>query len=83
MGKQLTLILGGARSGKSAYAEQYCKQRGERVLFVATATASDEEMKLRIANHRISRPADWLTLEAPRGVGQAIRAHPAGAWWTA
>ncbi|MEW6505036.1 MAG: bifunctional adenosylcobinamide kinase/adenosylcobinamide-phosphate guanylyltransferase [Chloroflexota bacterium] len=76
MGKQLTLILGGARSGKSAYAEQYCKQRGERVLFVATATASDEEMKLRIANHRISRPADWLTLEAPRGVGQAIRRAP-------
>jgi adenosylcobinamide kinase/adenosylcobinamide-phosphate guanylyltransferase len=76
MGKRLTLILGGARSGKSAYAEAYCKQRGEAVLFVATATAMDEEMELRIANHRASRPAHWLTLEAPVQVGQAIRSAP-------
>jgi adenosylcobinamide kinase/adenosylcobinamide-phosphate guanylyltransferase len=76
MGKHLTLILGGARSGKSAYAEQYCKQRGEPVLFVATATASDEEMKLRIANHRASRPKHWITLEAPLQVGKAIRSAP-------
>lgn len=76
MGKRLTLILGGARSGKSAYAEAYCKQRGEAVLFVATATAMDEEMELRIANHRASRPEHWLTLEAPIQVGQAIRSVP-------
>ncbi len=77
MGKRLTLILGGARSGKSAYAERYCKERGEAVLFVATALALDEEMKLRIANHKSSRPANWITLETPSSVGQAIRSAPA------
>lgn len=76
MGKRLTLILGGARSGKSAYAETYCKERGETVLFVATATAMDEEMELRIANHRASRPGHWLTLETPVKVGEAIRNAP-------
>jgi adenosylcobinamide kinase/adenosylcobinamide-phosphate guanylyltransferase len=76
MGKRLTLILGGARSGKSAYAEAYGRQHGGAVLFVATALAGDDEMKLRIANHQKSRPADWITLEAPLRVGQAIRSAP-------
>lgn len=76
MGKRLTLILGGARSGKSAYAEAYGRQHGGAVLFVATAMAVDDEMKLRIANHRKSRPADWITLEAPLRVGRAIRSAP-------
>ncbi len=76
MGKRLTLILGGARSGKSAFAEAYCKQSGEPALFVATAAALDEEMKLRIANHRASRPSHWITLEAQIQVGQAISGAP-------
>lgn len=72
MTKQFTLILGGARSGKSSYAEALAAERGERILYVATAQAWDEEMTLRIANHRAQRPAAWQTLEAPRDVGQAI-----------
>ncbi len=74
MGK-LVLILGGARSGKSNFAEQKAREwGGERVLYVATSEAKDDEMRLRIQNHRASRPASWQTLEAPRRVAQAIRA---------
>ena len=79
MGKGLTLILGGARSGKSAYAQQLAEQHAGPVLFVATAVAFDEEMSARIKTHQSERPLDWHTLEAPRGVGLAIGDcdHPA------
>ncbi|MBF8284067.1 MAG: cobP [Anaerolineales bacterium] len=73
MGKRLTLILGGARSGKSAYAQRLAAERGNDVLYVATAEAGDDEMAARIAAHRAERPAHWRTLEAPRQVGSAIR----------
>jgi adenosylcobinamide kinase/adenosylcobinamide-phosphate guanylyltransferase len=76
MGKRLTLILGGARSGKSAFAQRLATERGRTVLYVATAEAGDEEMAGRIAVHRAQRPALWQTLEATRGVGIAIRAEP-------
>jgi len=70
---RLLLVLGGARSGKSAYAQQLAQELGgARVLFVATAQAWDEEMTQRIAQHRQERPAAWRTLEAPHHVGQAI-----------
>lgn len=72
MPKKLTLILGGARSGKSFYAEKLASKRGDHVLYVATAQAFDEEMAARIAAHRAQRPANWRTLEAPRDVGHAI-----------
>jgi adenosylcobinamide kinase / adenosylcobinamide-phosphate guanylyltransferase len=72
MGK-LTLILGGARSGKSTYAEKIAKEiGGDSVLYVATSEAKDEEMKERIEKHRSSRPAAWVTVEAPRNVAQAV-----------
>ena len=72
MGK-LVLILGGARSGKSNFAEQKAREWGdERVLYVATSEAKDDEMRLRIQKHRAARPAAWQTLEAPRQVGKAI-----------
>jgi adenosylcobinamide kinase/adenosylcobinamide-phosphate guanylyltransferase len=74
MTRSLTLILGGARSGKSAYAERLAAQAGGRILYVATAEAGDAEMAERIAAHRAGRPAGWTTLEAPRNVGQAIQA---------
>jgi adenosylcobinamide kinase / adenosylcobinamide-phosphate guanylyltransferase len=77
MTKTLTLILGGARSGKSSYAEQLAAQAGGQVLYVATAQAWDDEMAARIAAHRAERPAHWATLEAPRQVGAAIAAAPA------
>lgn len=70
----LILILGGARSGKSAYAERLALERGGAVLFVATATAGDDEMARRIAVHRAARPAWWRTIEAPTGVAAAVAA---------
>lgn len=72
--KTLTLILGGARSGKSAFAETLASKRGSRVLYVATAAAGDEEMAQRIEVHRRSRPASWQTLEEPLEVPAALRA---------
>ena len=68
----LHLILGGARSGKSRYAEQLADQLGRRVLYVATAEANDAEMAARIAAHRQARPSDWQTLEAPLDVGAQL-----------
>ena len=73
MGK-LTLILGGARSGKSTYAEQRANQEGgDSVLYVATSETKDEEMVERVEKHRSERPSGWGTVEAPRNVAQAIR----------
>lgn len=69
---ELILVIGGARSGKSAFAEKWARARGNAVLFVATAEAYDEEMAERIAKHRAQRPAQWQTLEAPRGVAHAL-----------
>lgn len=71
--RKLTLVLGGARSGKSVFAENLAEQSGERVLYVATAQSLDEEMRERIRSHRERRPARWRTLEAPRQVAKAIR----------
>lgn len=74
----LILVLGGARSGKSAYAEKLAAQLGRRVLYIATAEVKDDEMAARVAAHRQNRPADWNTLEAPRHIGKALAAvHPA------
>jgi adenosylcobinamide kinase/adenosylcobinamide-phosphate guanylyltransferase len=75
MGRRLIFLLGGARSGKSAYAESWARDRGGRVLFVATAQAFDDEMRERIAAHRACRPPSWGTLEAPLAVGAAIQAQ--------
>jgi len=75
----LTLVLGGARSGKSDFATALARSLGgERVLFVATAEAGDEEMARRIALHRARRPAGWTTLEVPRGLAEALRPHLEG-----
>jgi adenosylcobinamide kinase/adenosylcobinamide-phosphate guanylyltransferase len=72
MGK-LSLILGGARSGKSTYAEQMAHRlAGDQVLYVATLEVKDEEMRQRAENHQASRLQSWRTLEAPRRLSQAI-----------
>ncbi len=59
----LVLILGGARSGKSSYAQSLAGATGKPVTFIATAQALDEEMSARIQKHRAERPATWETLE--------------------
>ena len=65
-------ILGGARSGKSRYAQGLAASLGQRVLYVATAEALDEEMNSRIEAHKKSRPPTWKTLEAQTDVAKAI-----------
>ena len=69
----MVLILGGARSGKSALAEQLAAGSGRSVAFIATAMASDDEMRERIARHRASRPKGWHTLEEPLDLAGAVR----------
>jgi adenosylcobinamide kinase / adenosylcobinamide-phosphate guanylyltransferase len=59
------LILGGARSGKSHYAEVCAKDSGLDVIYVATAQALDDEMKLRIKHHQDQRPSHWALIEEP------------------
>lgn len=75
-GKSVTLVLGGARSGKSRYAQQLAS-RAAKVVFLATAQPSDEEMRRKIERHRQERPASWLTVEAPLELEGAIREHEA------
>jgi len=69
-----TLIIGGARSGKSSFAQELALKQGGSVLFVATATAGDDEMARRIDQHRKARPAAWGTLEATSSLGKQIQA---------
>lgn len=70
---QLILILGGARSGKSSFAERLGITSGKRVAFIATATASDEDMRTRIAHHRASRPITWPAIEEPLDLAGAVQ----------
>ncbi|MFC2068857.1 bifunctional adenosylcobinamide kinase/adenosylcobinamide-phosphate guanylyltransferase [Chloroflexota bacterium] len=67
-----TLIIGGVRSGKSNYAQKLAIGLSQPVLFVATGEAGDEEMRLRIEEHKKIRPASWRTLEVTTNVGQRI-----------
>ena len=71
MSVELILITGGARSGKSSFAERLARAGG-RVLFVATAEALDDDMARRIAAHRGSRPPEWDTLEEPRNLADTV-----------
>ena len=70
---KITLILGGARSGKSSYAQSLAEASGEAVTFIATAQALDEEMTTRIQNHRAERPFGWETLEIPFEVASQVK----------
>ena len=61
----MELILGGARSGKSSYAQKLAEESGKSVTFLATAQALDEEMSARIRKHQSERPQQWQTFEIP------------------
>lgn len=80
-GRERRLILGGARSGKTAHAISLAKTLATRneldVTYVATAQPLDDEMHHRISLHRAERPPEWHTLEAPRNLAQALAALPA------
>jgi adenosylcobinamide kinase / adenosylcobinamide-phosphate guanylyltransferase len=67
----ITLVLGGVRSGKSRYAQQLA-ERESRVIFVATAKDSDDEMHRKIERHRRERPAEWITVEEPLELVQVL-----------
>lgn len=74
---EVTLVLGGARSGKSRYAEALISSLPPPWTYVATAEAWDEEMRQRIAEHKERRGAGWRTLEAPTALAQALQRAPA------
>lgn len=73
----IELVIGGARSGKSAFAEKQALDSGLRVSYIATAQAQDEEMARRVAHHRARRPAAWASVEEPIKLAAALRAHAA------
>ena len=73
------LILGGARSGKSARAQRLAETAGESRLFIATAEAWDEEMAARIERHKADRGAGWRTLETPLDLVEAIKTRDGSA----
>ncbi|TAH44932.1 MAG: bifunctional adenosylcobinamide kinase/adenosylcobinamide-phosphate guanylyltransferase [Betaproteobacteria bacterium] len=74
---KLELILGGARSGKSRYAERRALDSGCAVTVIATAEAGDAEMTERIRRHQADRPAAWKTVEAPLALADALRREAA------
>lgn len=69
----LTLVLGGARSGKSAYAEKLAAQTGNKVIYIATAQVHDASIEKRVALHRESRPSEWQTVESPLQLADTLQ----------
>ncbi|MFH1288396.1 MAG: bifunctional adenosylcobinamide kinase/adenosylcobinamide-phosphate guanylyltransferase [bacterium] len=70
--KNFIFIFGGIRSGKSSYSVRLAKKLSKKVIFIATANASDEEMKKRIKLHKSSRPKFWKTIEENENVTEAL-----------
>lgn len=70
----ISLVLGGARSGKSAHAESLATATGKEVVYIATAQPGDDEMRARIALHQSRRSDAWVTVEAPLALADAIQA---------
>jgi len=70
--RDLTFIVGGARSGKSAYAEHLARESGLPVTYIATASIADDEFAERVSHHRERRPAHWALVEAPLDLAAAL-----------
>lgn len=70
-----TLVLGGIKSGKSRFAESLATDTKKSVVYIATASPDDEEMRLRIEHHKISRPSQWQLVEEPIELGLMIKQH--------
>lgn len=79
MPSSLTLVLGGARSGKSRHAEALIENLPAPWTYVATAQAFDDEMRERIAIHRDRRDGRWSTIDAPHGLAATLQGMPEGA----
>lgn len=75
---RIVFVTGGARSGKSRFAEAQAKASGRPVTYLATMQAGDGELAARIEHHRERRPSEWRTIEAPVDIAPALRACPAG-----
>lgn len=73
---RITLILGGARSGKSRLAEELAAERKGPLVYIATAEAWDDEMRARIAEHKARRDSRWRSIEAPLGIAEELQAVP-------
>jgi adenosylcobinamide kinase/adenosylcobinamide-phosphate guanylyltransferase len=73
MSGKIVLVTGGARSGKSRFAEDYAAACSAKVEYIATAEAGDDEMRARVAMHRRRRPGAWRTTEAPYDAVTAMR----------
>lgn len=75
MNNQVHLVLGGARSGKSRFAEQTASESLNDVVYIATATVHDDEMQQRINRHIDDRPEHWLTVEEPLLLASVLKQH--------
>lgn len=69
---KIILVTGGARSGKSSFAERLCKDQNNKTAYIATSTAFDEGMKDRIKKHRAQRPSEWMTYESYKNIDEVI-----------
>ncbi len=74
MQNKIILILGGARGGKSTFAEQLAWRSERSVAFIATATVGDDDMRARIQRHQAARPQGWHTIEEPLDLARAVQA---------
>jgi adenosylcobinamide kinase/adenosylcobinamide-phosphate guanylyltransferase len=75
MSNKITFILGGARSGKSTYAEKLATESSLPVTYIATAQIYDDEFKQRVQHHQARRPKNWQLVEAPHYLSPAMKAN--------
>ena len=73
MSAHVTCVIGGAASGKSAFAEQLTRSRNKPMTYIATSRVLDEEMRTKVAIHAARRGGDWSVVEAPLDPGAALR----------